>query len=218
MPLNEIREFPILFSAPMVRAILDERKTQTRRVAKFPSWVEQFTDSVGGWFEGHGNHPVGPCEWSKCAHIHGDAPSPSMYTLKCPYGQPGDRLWVREAWQAWTQFNHLPPRAMPKHTPNYLADGNKWDARYRHARFMPRWASRITLEITEVRVQRLQDISEEDCLAEGVSLLKTNCDGECGMTPCGISRQPYSTLWESINGIGSWERNDWIWAISFKRI
>jgi hypothetical protein len=87
--------------------------------------------------------------------------------------------------------------------------------------YMPKWASRLTLEIAEVRVERVQDISEADCRAEGVKLLKTKCDGECGMTPCGIKRQPFANLWDSINagrndGAYAWERNPWVWVLTFK--
>ena len=96
------------------------------------------------------------------------------------------------------------------------ADAHIDNERWRPSIHMPRWASRILLEITEVRVERLNEISEADCIAEGVNLLNTNCDGECGSTPCGISRQPYISLWESINAVDSWKSNPWVWVVSFK--
>jgi len=90
--------------------------------------------------------------------------------------------------------------------------------RYRHARFTPRWASRITLEVTDVHVEQLQLITPVDVKAEGVELLKTNCEGECGGFHCLIQRRPFITLWDSINGEGAWHRNPWVWAVSFRRL
>jgi hypothetical protein len=146
--------------------------------------------------------------------------------IRCPYGQPGDRLWVREAFRTYAAYDAESMgdmqqrlsctgdemgRVAPIH---YLADGHRrnWlatdamEGRYRHARFMPRWASRILLQIDAVRVERLQDISTKDCWAEGIP-----------SSPDVDPRHEYEELWERINGEGSWDRNPWVWAVSFRR-
>ena len=133
---------PIPFSAKMVRAILAGRKTQTRRVMK-PAKAKR------------------PKRW-----LIDDT---AVNGLVCPYGEPGDLLWVREAWRAPSQYDDRPPSRIPHGVDvQYIADaGAPWASRYRHARFMPRGVSRLTLRITDVRVERLQDISEADARAEG---------------------------------------------------
>lgn len=191
---------PILFSGPMIRALLEGRKTQTRRVVKPQPEFENrgitgITDAI----------------------IHWKLPPVS----KCPYGKPGDLLWVREAWRASKVADELPPRLLvPGHSRiHYEADSAvDWTGRYRHARFMPRWASRSTLRITDVRVQRLQDISEADAKAEGVQMENERCwvDYLTPGTQITLSaQQSFDTLWESINGPGSWEANPWCWALTF---
>lgn len=136
----------ILFSAPMVRALLAGTKTQTRRLVKPQPWI--LAGELLCWKD--------------------DALTQEEMAQRCPYGQPGDRLWVREAWKAHTTFDHLPPRDIPHSHVWYMADdGYKAESRYRQGMFMPRWASRITLEITAVRVEKLQDISADDARAEG---------------------------------------------------
>lgn len=193
-------ERPIMFSAPMVRAILAGTKTQTRRVLK------QVQIRSAGMPEP---------EWR------------SVHTL-CPYGQPGDRLWVRESWRAFAAFNRTPPRD--------ITAGPVWhEARddvafhptaygtLRPSIHMPRWASRITLEVTGVRVERLQDISEADAIAEGIEhaavpgwwrLYGRDTSGDMDRSP----RVSYHSLWESINGPGSWDANPWVWVVEFKRV
>jgi len=168
---------PILFQGDMIRAILDGRKTQTRRIVK--------------------DEPV--LSMAEIADKH--------CLFRCPYGQPGDLLWVREPWQAWSDFDRYAPRDIPRFSGiNYLADGNKWDARKRHARFMVRWMSRIALEITDVRIERLQDISEKDARSEGVSI----CSGQAH-----DPHAAFSNLWDSIHGSGSWRENPLVWVIHF---
>jgi hypothetical protein len=208
-------ERPILFSAPMVRAILEGRKTQTRRVVKPIPELEQEPDTVlSNW------------SWGNGRNANGD---PNSLADAQRYGSPGDRLWVRETWNAGNpahpsgigiMFDEKPREGMKL---VYRADPESEtyvpEIPWRSPIHMPRWASRITLEIAEVWVQRLQEIGEEDCRAEGICLLKTNCDGECGQTPCGISRQPFMTLWDSINGKKHpWESNPWVWAVTFNRV
>jgi hypothetical protein len=177
-----VKERPILFSAPMVRALLDGTKTQTRRIIK----PTQPRDD-GRWPAGRDPVP------------------------DCPYGQTGDRLWVRESWQAWTEFNNVPPREIPPESRvNYVADGSVWDAKKRPSMFMPRWASRITLEVVGVRVERLQDISETDAMAEGVEW-----KDHAGLAKY-TARKLYTTLWLLINGLESWEANPWVWVVEFQ--
>ena len=130
-------------------------------------------------------------------------------SIDCPYGKPGDKLWCRET---WAPHSDMPRSAIYRCdrggdyqdnvTPNF---------RWRPSIFMPRWASRILLEITAVRVERLQDISEEDAKAEGSAPLD---DSEVGRFGPFVTE--YRTLWESINGQGSWEANPWVWVIEFK--
>lgn len=178
-----MKERPILFSGPMVRAILNGTKTQTRRIVK--------------------PQPV---------HIDGlgTVMNPSVITgNSCKHGKPGDTLWVRETW-AHRALRVSGPEGYG--CPVFRADDvdrrlpsgpyNRVD-RWRPSIHMPRWASRITLQITAVRVERLQDISEEDAIAEGV---------EFG------AKESYRTLWDSINGAGAWDANPWVWVIEFKRV
>lgn len=178
-PDKQHKERPILFSAPMVRAILDGRKTQTRRVVK---------DN----------------------HLRGCQPEDYLLSL-CPYGQRGDRLWVRETWQTWKEFDRVRPANISNQAEiQYPATYDGWDSRIRLPIHMPRWASRITLKITGVRVERLQDISRGDAMAEGCPFANT-ADGP-------NPRQWYADLWEQINGEGSWDANPWVWVIEFKRV
>lgn len=214
MPHTVIREKPILFSAPMVRAIMDGRKTQTRRIVK-PQPVNQLV-----YVDGHApNGDQYLCEW-----VEEGAGYDAL--RKCPYGTIGDRLWVRESWMPlWDagdgSYTCLPPTGC-EYTPDiikYRADGEKpknFAASWRHARYMPRVASRLTLEITDIRVERLQDISNNDAIDEG-------CSGERWHEGDGNEGQvepweQFRDLWESINGPDSWTANPWVWAISFRRL
>lgn len=181
-----MKERPILFNAPMVRALLDGTKTQTRRIAD---------DLIG--FAGSGQPLT----------VRGGAPCEYV----CPYGKPGDRLWVREAWKAHSTLDHMPPRDIPKTCVWYPADsGYMPGSRSRQSIHMPRWASRITLGITSIRVERLHDISRGDAMAEGCPF--TNMAE--GPNP----RQWYADLWGQINGPGSWDLNPWVWVVEFKRV
>jgi hypothetical protein len=152
----------------------------------------------------------------------------------CPYGQPGDRLWVRETWLSWRWNNSMAPREMAERWGDddrnryigYLADNDicrdniEMDGRHRPSIHMPRWASRINLKITGVRVERLQDISESDAKKEGCM---TELDNDWSPpyptdTEIRTYRAGYRFLWESINGQGSWDQNPWVWVIEFKRL
>lgn len=191
------KERPILFSAQMVRAILDGRKTQTRRVINpQPIWVAD---------------PSVPFKTT-------DADPKGI--INCPYGKTGDRLWVRET------FCYHDDLAMYL----YKAD-DVTCCKWKPSIHMPRWASRITLEIVSVRVERLQDISEKDAIAEGISKVPFRpcegwpiCDGymvgkDDGVTGLAAKASTaYKKLWESINGPGSWDLNPWVWVVEFRRI
>jgi hypothetical protein len=182
----------IIMSAESVRAILDNRKSQTRRVVK-PQPV------------------VCPCnpiylDWKDMTL----SPDAAM-TRYCPYGKPGDVLYVKETWQAWSEYDHLQPSEMPQH-PNailHIADRleeRPWDAKMRSPLHMPEWASRLKIVLTDVRVQRLQDITEDDAIAEGCNF---GCD----------SVDWYRETWDSINAKRGypWESNCWVWVLSFER-
>lgn len=197
------KERPILFSAPMVRAILDGTKTQTRRIAKVnnegckPGMITPNAGFVPRTIENHIQY--------------------------CPYGKPGDRLWVRETWH--------PDSSKVDGSPAYKADVyyDTSDCKWKSSIHMPRWASRINLEITGIRVDRLQDISEEDAIAEGVEkwvvgdgfwrdYSLTKDQEEVGAPPMLSAYESYKTLWESLNGKGSFDLNPFVWVIQFKRL
>lgn len=193
--MTAAKERPILFSAPMVRAILDGSKTQTRRAMKL-----QPADDI---------HPVSLPNrkymgWeSSLRHAHG-----TTTVHLCPYGVPGDRLWVRETWQ-----QHLGNGGDSRFA-TYRATDPEGAGPWRPSIFMPRWVSRILLEITDVRVQRLQEISGSDALAEGIE--RPHSPDPTTVAELAVWR--FRQLWESINGTGSWDANPWVWAIAFRRL
>lgn len=215
-------ERPILFKGRLVRAILDGRKTQTRRVLTVPwkgstrtvpyepYWVEEdgrllVMDDYGTY------HPV---------ETH----------MRCPYGGPGDRLWVKETWSAPPPYDAEKPSLLTENTPiRYAVDGivrgvskRFVDAngciatgKLRPSIFMPRWASRLDIEVTGIRVERLQDISEADAIAEGVA----RESGATGQTVRPGPRDVFRELWDSVNaGRGGWAANPWVWVVDFKRV
>jgi hypothetical protein len=204
-------ERPIPFRDWEVRAILDGRKTQTRRVMKVQPYpdsivtVEHYNQTV---IDRHGDMQPGP-------EIFGAHWDDGETGIRCPYGAPGDTLWVREAWRAWSQYDDWPPSRLPPGVDvQYIADASApWASRYRSPRFMPRWASRLTLEIKSVHVERLQDISEDDARAEGWPGPIT----ETGF-PIASPLAWFANVWTSINGAGAWEANPWVWVISFERV
>ncbi|MDC8443725.1 hypothetical protein JJO83_13640 [Halomonas aquamarina] len=199
------KERPILFNADMVNAILSGRKTQTRRIVK-PTKDRN----------GSGCH-LAPCEIA--GEVNG-----GDYAL-CPYGQPGDRLWVRE------NFLYLMHGDVTAGDIKYCASIDSRSAagsknpgywwRKRPSIHMPRWASRITLEIVSVRVERLKQISERDALQEGIGLvLADNWPDPKAMSEAVAKsrRAGFKLLWESINGSDSWDTNPWVWVVEFKRV
>lgn len=217
---------PILFSGAMVRALLNGSKTQTRRLVKWSGVDAGLNLNFTGLRAG-----VAPNGWVLSAPTR----TSSEWRCKptpCPYGNPGDRLWVRET-LALYGHNAMPLGPMPQQNElrqlvwGYAADGSKNSTRRVPAIHMPRWASRITLEITEVRVERLQHISEADAAAEGVEMLRVDAGplwldylsskwGERNYTTTS-PKTSYRTLWEKLNGDGSWDANPWVWSLTFKR-
>lgn len=213
------RERPIIFSAPMVRALLVSRKTQTRRIIKFPKSVLVDTD-VRPYLSTVDN------EWMFDIRHHPGA----ACSIKCPYGVPGDVLYARETWGVAPSFDdsfdavrrgeELPNKLLARPVSAwkqwivFRAGGGVFDPdqKWRRTIHMPKWAARIWLRITDVRVQRVQDISEEDARAEGVEQFMrgtTRSADEC--------RNLFAGLWDDIHGPDAWARNDWVWAISFER-
>jgi hypothetical protein len=190
----DARELPILFSGPMVRALLAGSKTQTRRVHKVAPGLEHIAGSVA------------------------------------PRIRVGDRLYVREHWRVSRWNDDLSPSNLPKlareawaGSLSYVADGegSAADGRFRQGMHMPKWASRITLTVTDVRVQRLQDISDTDAQAEGTPcyVCDRSMDGlseaDCHCFHRKADASDYTMLWEAINGPGSWDANPWVAAYTF---
>lgn len=203
---------PILFSPPMVRAILAGRKTQTRRILK-PQHI-----------------PAGV----RTLRFENQNAEELMHVAKCPYGSPGDRLWVRETWGEVSHVDWGDPRKEPFvhvlgpderciiYREEALRHGFEWAGeseaeRWRPSIHMPRWASRLALAITDVRVQRVQEISEEDACWEGaMGPFPTFSHGEIGEGGPDSHRDGFADLWNSINGPDAWQRNDWVWALTFE--
>jgi hypothetical protein len=218
-----MKERGILFSAPMVRALLAGTKTQTRRVVKLPH-----ANPLGAWEATTVGGPDGgrtragdtiPLQGAIWHTRTGDC-------LLCPNGMPGDRLWVRESFSGARAYE---TRGYPlREWGNkifYWADGNPRSGDWTKPRpsiHMPRCLSRITLELTEVRVERLQDISEADAIAEGIA--QDEIDGVLHVAEAMNQREPrpaacaYRTLWEDISGAGSWARNPWVWVLAFRKL
>ncbi|HKQ24136.1 MAG TPA: hypothetical protein VJT81_06805 [Burkholderiales bacterium] len=220
-------ERPILFSGEMVRAILEDRKTQTRRVVK-PQPAREAVKAVcvNDWWM-----------WERWApdRRHFDGKMSELQSDKlCPYGVPGDQLWVREAWRTLPDADSIAPRNLMnvEAYTHYEADGNHDGmGKLRPGMFMPRWASRITLEVTEIRVERIQEISDDDILCEGID---PSDNGDPAIERS-FNRIAFSTLWDNLNARRGfpwdddepppgWKNsepffaNPWVWAISFKQV
>ncbi len=227
--MPETKERPILFSAPMVRAILEGRKTVTRRTCKPQPSDRAHTTSADG-------SPMSSW-WETGKDI-----------VRCLYGRPGDRLWVRETWSDVNlqgapgiayradddvrdlmeetsfldqhgAFNYEDPRSKPYQFACWSEDLLAGiEGRWRPSIHMPRWVSRILLEITDVRVERLQDISEDQAKAEGLLLEDGQWSGAPGLPSFGIPVPAFAHLWISINGVEGWNANPWVWVVEFKRV
>lgn len=200
-----MKERPILFSGPMVSAILAGEKTQTRRIIRINPYDGAFY-LYGGW-----------------PHRSKDGETPRTdgkeEPYNCPYGAPGDRLWVRETWARSSDLVRPYVYAADPHVSRFDIDGEHWTPSI----FMRRAASRIDLEVVSVRVQRLQEISGADVLAEGLGQPwnRIGIEQAGGMTPEieAQLREKFSWGWDGINGDrGDWKSNPWVWVVEFKRI
>ena len=236
-----MKERPILFSAPMVRAILDGKKTQTRRVVK-----SSRANNAELWRR-FGDEPL---LWESLVKGENGAYEHDWFT-KCPYGTVGDQLWLRESWQYanWTDDGYpfirfqadgvvllrdnVPSEwseqvnatwATLSELDNFMVDGIAADRRWRPSIHMPRWASRINLLIKSIRVERLNEISEDDAKAEGVEPFfsthqsigrdQTMTTGE-RISDC-EHRASFACLWDDIHGDNSWQQNPWVWVVEFE--
>lgn len=242
-----MKERPILFSAPMVKALLEGRKTQTRRIVK-PAIeltkdhchvrVRPDTDFVGSF-------QLSRCPHQSCVNGMGKPSWRERFILKCPYGTPGDRLWVKETFFSAIPYSYgttqggeeITPRGIQRTLVHYTADGDPANTpnkcypqglrhgfaapdpyavwRKKSSLHMPRWASRITLEITDVRVQRVEEISGEDAEAEGVTPVPVRPIGG-GLVPDESYREGFLRLFYDINKRAKRGENPWVWALTFK--
>jgi len=216
-----VSDKPIIFSGPMVRALLDRRKTQTRRLLK-----PQLGD-IAAAFE------FVPGKWRFVGHD-----GARVYQVFRPPYASGDRLYVKEAWRTMDRQDSYSGAQIgaqcidagyrkPWSPLQYEADGarDNWIAdphtfgtkpgRYRHARFMPRWASRLTLIVTDVRVQRLQEISTDDALAEGVDRNWRQGASSLELMAQGLAKNAFRDLWNSLHGPDAWAANPWCVALTF---
>ena len=211
-----MKERPILFGAPMVRAILGGQKTVTRRVIKQatgPSLSVEMLESgqaLLSWLVG-----CGP------AHEVGE----QLKFINCPYGVVGDRLWVREAFGLQVRHygggtgEHIVYRATnPDAIYCKSAEGREYPVKWKPSIHMPRHSSRILLEITAVRVERLQDISRADIRAEGLQCPQELASDDVSPNYRDWYPAAWRELWESINGDDSWNANPWVWVVEFKRV
>jgi len=209
---------PILMHVRSIEGLQADRKTQTRRT----NGLARYNKNLDGWRLGT------PEEWKAPTNnrpaIGGCPRGPLFVNLAtgwmespaCPYGESGDLLWVREPWRTAESLDHLPPRELAGAgaTAFYENDRERHHprialGRYRHARFMPRVFSRLTLHLTDVRVERVQGISEDDAIDEGVEACFPNTDHEHS------ARDRFRALWNFTNGAGAWDRNEWCWVLCF---
>jgi hypothetical protein len=235
----------IIMQAESVRAILAGTKSQTRRLLK----PQPEPRGAGDYFDAYCSEPkttVNPRgmsnEW--CWWTADPRPAPSTM-IRCLYGQPGDRLWVKESWQTGVSLDKLTPSeigdrsvdagySQPWAPIRFPADGVEQNAdtlrdfggawgKARNPLFVPRWASRLTLEVTEVRVERLQAISENDAIAEGCNRNDAAIVFQAGargfdQALSWTARGAYAVRWDEINKRAPWSSNPWLWAITFRRI
>ncbi|MHB6027595.1 hypothetical protein ACYCB9_01705 [Klebsiella pneumoniae] len=197
-----MKERGMIFNGEMVRAILDGRKTQTRRPIK---WKQTRFTEIGEREDGS------KWPWSE------DAEHACDFWHPCPFGAVGDRIWVRETWARYNIDQNSHDIAYRATTPEDWPEEGRW----RPSIHMPRWASRILLEITDVRVERLNSIHDVDAMREGIQNLTTCSHADFGIPGVVNAQHPvraFQLLWESIYGADSWRANQWVWVIEFKRV
>ena len=211
-----MKKHPILFKGEMVQAILDGRKTQTRRTVN----VQPPTDKhqLLNIMDSTDKRQVGKSHWAVLNAEKTNVIESDKRYFSCPYGKPGDRLWVRETHAivprtAYAQSTGVQQVLRPDDSHDAAIYRQGWERstggiRWCPSIHMPRWASRITLEITNVRVERLHDITPDDAEAEGIVITEH--------TPQAV--QQFSRLWRDINGDNSWASNPWVWVIEFKQV
>lgn len=211
-----MKEIPILFSTPMVEAILENHKIQTRRIVKTKQkgWdcqIMEFAKSET-FSESFLEKSIASISLQKeLVGFHAfftDNESDHKIGIKCLYGQPGDLLWVREKWEnesnggKWINF----------YAGNVEVKNNKAYERltkWKPSIHMPKAAARIWLQVEEIRVERLQDITEEDAIAEGIEVFEKGTDWM-------EARFGFEILWDKINGLDAWDKNPWVWVVKFK--
>ncbi|MDQ8942054.1 hypothetical protein [Acinetobacter soli] len=243
-----MKERPILFNTEMVRAILEGRKTQTRQIVKPNKWAAKYwveTEELinAGTHYAQFNYEITTHKraerenqfvvqreqilagttaqliaMAKDTLLHQDYASPPIY---CPFGQVGDNIWVKESWSTHACFDEIESKYLESKSIHYLADGAIQTGKKRLASQMPRHASRILLEITKIRVERLSEISEEDairegCIAEPCDHTRRTCSEIGCYGPKAIGQFKYS--WQKKNGKDSWDVDPWVWVIEFKVI
>jgi hypothetical protein len=190
-----MKERPILFNGEMVRAILDGRKTQTRRIIKAPVLCNH--EYRWKWNQNGEFYRFDTDNYPEVA---------GGFDIRCPYGQPGDRLWVRETW-AMSGYERVEYRAFP-------ADGTDFRSvsKWKPSIHMPRKYSRISLLVKDNRVERVQDISVEDIIAEGLSTTLRDHDACCHL------KEQFQLLWDSISEkrVYGWSKNPWVWVVEFE--
>jgi len=220
-----MKEYPALFNGAMVRKIGTGEKTQTRRLVKGGPNLQHYEKLLGEWPLSKNLGRVNG-QWK--FQLQTDVDDFRVVTLRSPYGMAGDRIWVREAFMhepaeyEWLASVSKPIR--PEHT-TYRADchGDTTGAGWSPSIHMPRWASRYLLDVLAVRVERLQDISEEDARAEGVEGWAKSDDGLAILSALGFAvptapRFLFQLLWISVYGAESWDENPWVWVTTFKLV
>lgn len=215
---EKVKERPIIFTGESVPAILEGRKTMTRRIVKPQpgegSYLAHYSAASPHW------------TWAKGYRT---------YRRRCPYGMVGDHLWIKEAWlyvgpgsgseleDQWELMSD-PENQTVRNVWYRATHENPITLKWESPLFMPRWASRVLLEVVNVKAERVQGISRKDADAEGLCSWSNEATGQryYGIKHADVwetdPRQAFARLWDSIHGKGAWERNDWVWAIEFKKV
>ncbi len=219
-------ERPLIVSAPLIKPIQQDRKIETRRL----NGLEEINEYPERWaFVGFAAEKD---LLGRLIAVFSDDVNMQNTKAHCPYGQPGDTLWVRENWYVGNGYDGIKPRNIPKgrHIKRgYMADGEKpeWAGRTWPSIFMPRWLSRMNLEVLEIDVQRLHDITEEAARKEGAEKVWHDANGTYWIPDAqsiklvgehGNYRTGFESIWITLNGQQNWDTNPWVWVIKFKRL